>query len=152
MKNVTLLDALIIVLGACALSLFLFWGAGEFAGIRIFVDAPSYLRAIANNLFTVATTGALGATLLALLRKQISTDSAPHYLLFIPAGTAIIIGAVIGISKIIPPDREVDRKTALSVTELTRKSGTEDSEFYGLNYAIRSYSSTLKIKARYKSN
>lgn len=139
MKNVTLLDASIIVLGSCALSLFLLWGAGEFAGITIFADPPGYLRAIAHNLFSVATTGAFGATLLTLLRKQIAKGTTPHYLLIIPIGTAIIIGAVIVISRFIPPDRNAEHKTKISAAELTKKTETGESEPYGTSYLIRSH-------------
>lgn len=138
MKNVTMLDALIVVLGSCTLSLFILWGAGQFAGIHIFTNPPDYLKSIANNLFSVATTGAIGSILLAQLRKQINKSSAPHYLLYVPIGTAIIIGSIIGLSKLIPPDRDQNAKTKLSVVELQKKTDYNELHTYRNDYTITS--------------
>ena len=148
MKNITTIDVAIIILGSATLSLFLFWSAGEFAGVKIFENPPPYLKAIASNLFTVLTTGVLSTSLLALVRRQmLKGRTAPHYLPIILIVTIILITLIIVISRIIPKDRGVDTFTKVSFVpaKYTMKENHEQSgENYRLDVVSNFYNKTYK--------
>lgn len=136
MKNITLLDVVIIILGSATLSIFLFWSAGQFAGIRLFENPPSYIKAIASNLFSVLTTGVFATSVLAIVRRQMLKGAVtPHYLPIILVVTLIFIVLVVVISKVIPKDRGVDSATKVSLVpaKYTVKEGYEQS---GENYRM----------------
>lgn len=148
MKNITVLDVVIIILGSATLSLFLFWSSGEFAGIRIFENPPLYLKVIASNLFAILTTGVFATSALALVRKQILKGAEPpHYLPIILVVTLMFVALIVAISKIIPKDRGVDTTTKVSLVpaKYTVKEGYEQSgENYRLDVVSNFYSKNYK--------
>lgn len=139
MKNVNLLDVLVVILGSCTLALFLLWAGGQFVGITIFDNPPAYLQTIASNLFAVSTTGAIGSLLLIALRRQLSTQKAPPYLILIPIATLLLLATIVLLSKLIPQDRDQSRKNRISSSPLTIAGSDGKTEQYGTSYKIHSH-------------
>jgi hypothetical protein len=101
-KTFGLLDALVVLCGSAALTVFIFWLGSVIAGRPILENLPEWLNQASTKIWGLLTSAGVGGGALALRKRLDQTSPSPNYLKYMGGTTALLIFTVWGVTRMLP--------------------------------------------------
>jgi hypothetical protein len=126
-----MLDTLIVGLASCALLLFVFWFAGEIAGVPLLVEIPGYLAGMARGVWAWLTGGAASLVLYGIRRQIRHPETIPSYPRHILVTTLALAAAVVLAAALIPFLRNLPHRFSRRIESPGIRAPSQESQVTG---------------------